>query len=491
VWDNRIARIKADRQAKEAELAKIDIDLSYMHGLLVNKPDETRVQELALQVQIASNDASEAFDVAESIKLRIRQASEDNTNISTRLSDIAKEMRSITSDINSIESQLASLHRAYLEQVAEVSIDKPTPEMVDHQNAIQFINGQIASKRYDLEQMLPGAGKCNRCGSNVSFEHLERQKSLIKVSISELEEKLAYHTEEYNKAATAHQVATLEKLNNLESELEKNKAPLEDQLSALKTKYSKAEIQFNLLKIEQSNLSTKLDKLHKEYNEALRIHNDKVKKHYELELLYKNELSNLDAWHQNKSKLDTLMAMRSTVAEEIDILDTLERLFGDRGLKAMRLDNIISTLNSFIDSGLKLLTDGQVKVKISSTRKKSDGDTTIDINIMVQEGPKEDIPFQLYSGGERQQITLAIVNALSEYASLNGVGYNILCLDEIFGPLDDTNSQLVYRYLEYKKSRGSSTIFIITHNPEVKNQLKFDKILTVVKKDGLSTIEGI
>jgi DNA repair exonuclease SbcCD ATPase subunit len=183
---------------------------------------------------------------------------------------------------------------------------------------------------------------------------------------------------------------------------------------------------------------------------------------------------------------DQLAALEGQIATTealIKKLGHLDRLFGDKGIKALKLYNAIGAINDILRRDMEIISGGLVKVTISPSRQKQDGDTTIDISIMVAEGPKEEIPLQMYSGGEKQQITLAIVNALSEYAWLNGVGFNILCMDEIFGPLDETAAGAVFKYLEHLKSRGRSSIFITTHNDNVKDQLKFDHILTVTKQN--------
>jgi chromosome segregation ATPase len=142
-----------------------------------------------------------------------------------------------------------------------------------------------------------------------------------------------------------------------------------------------------------------------------------------------------------------------------------------------------------LDKYIDVVSDGNLKVWVTQYREKSDGDMATDLQIMVRDNQKCEVPFKLYSGGERQQIMLAFIGAFWQLASRCGAGVNIMCLDEVAASLDNHNTQLFFNFLE--SIHGSATsIFVVTHNTAIKDQVKFDQTWTITRRNGVSQIKN-
>jgi len=80
--------------------------------------------------------------------------------------------------------------------------------------------------------------------------------------------------------------------------------------------------------------------------------------------------------------------------------------------------------------------------------------------------------YDMLSGGEKMIVRLAVDIGLALLSlSRSSQKPEIVCLDEIFGCLDNNNTEAVFSMLERLQDRFSR-ILIITHKPEIQERLK-------------------
>ena len=91
------------------------------------------------------------------------------------------------------------------------------------------------------------------------------------------------------------------------------------------------------------------------------------------------------------------------------------------------------------------------------------------------------------SGGERRKVNLAVMLALQDLLALTNKNQSdILFFDEVAENLDEDGLKGLYILLhELKKEKN---IFVITHNKFLGSLLDSSKRLTIIKKDGVSTL---
>lgn len=183
----------------------------------------------------------------------------------------------------------------------------------------------------------------------------------------------------------------------------------------------------------------------------------------------------------------------SDITQEITALSVVIKGMSDRGIKAYKFGAIIATLNELVKEYIDILTDRQVQVWFTPFREKTnakdDDDLIPEVSIFVREGPKEGLELSLYSGAEKQQITLAILCAFWRLATQQGGGCNILFLDEIFGSFDGPSASLAVRLIDKLRESHFGTIVVVTHDSKVKDVLQYDTSWIVTKRSHIATLQ--
>lgn len=171
--------------------------------------------------------------------------------------------------------------------------------------------------------------------------------------------------------------------------------------------------------------------------------------------------------------------------EEQECLKFWEQAYSNKGIKSFILDDITPFLNRRVNKYLSKLTSGHIEVKFNTqtTLKSGEVREKFSIDISNQDGGQE---YSANSGGERKRIDLAINLALQDLvASRSSKRINIAIWDEVFDALDETGIEKVIELLQ-ELSQEKSTILVVSHNQHL--QSYFTNVITVVKKDGFSTL---
>ena len=165
-------------------------------------------------------------------------------------------------------------------------------------------------------------------------------------------------------------------------------------------------------------------------------------------------------------------------------------------IKQIKFASILQDLNEHLARYLGILTDGRTSVVLSPFRLKKDAqrkpaeertadDYVFEFDMQVEEPGKPGVPIQLYSGGQRGRITLALIAAFWELAARQGVGTNLLLLDEVISFMDESSIERTVRLIEYLRER-IGTLVIVGHDPALPNLLRRDEQWTC-RYDGATT----
>lgn len=105
------------------------------------------------------------------------------------------------------------------------------------------------------------------------------------------------------------------------------------------------------------------------------------------------------------------------------------------------------------------------------------GKSEVDLSISGGSGPI----YKMLSGGEKMQIRLATDIGLARLKFVRSAKQpEIICLDEIFGPLDEVNTDSVFKMLLALQSKFKR-VLIITHNSDIKAMINTN---ILVEKNG-------
>lgn len=484
-WDERVAAVRNDIKTAEVAESVAEQKLNTAIAMSGHQVEQSEIDAVSIKLDklIEENDAATA-------DLKTIDATNDAVDAAVAaLASKTPELISRSSSLTITRNQLAQLlSQQRLAYKTELDAAKATPapaEISEVTSRIAELKWQAISKTDSLSQMLTTPGRCAKCQSIVSDIHLDRHRDLIKAEIAELnsiradlETELKQRTEVFDQsvadAIKAVELAHADVIHQTESSMREIDGAISqvgqellDIEAARKSELSKkrstqaAHTRLYNIMAEMSACSSKLEKLN----------------------------TQREAWVKHQAQILAARSDIEAAATKIKYLKALDRLFGDKGVKAFKLDAALLSLNTLLQKYIGILTDDQVSLWISQYREKADGDLSTDIQIMVREGEKDGVPFALYSGGERQQMILAFIASFWELASNYGSGVNILCLDEIFGPLDESNAEKVFTFVDSLKGKGKSTIFVVTHDDSIRGRMPLDGIWTVVKLKHQSTIE--
>ena len=185
--------------------------------------------------------------------------------------------------------------------------------------------------------------------------------------------------------------------------------------------------------------------------------------------VYESELE------QKKTQLAEFDKARKDIAKTIEILIFWETAFSEQGIMQYVIKNILQFFNEKCAYYLSHLTNGQYTLEFNEKLEES-----ISIN-------KNKTNYFSLSGGEKTKINLSVLLALQSLLALTDKETsNLVFFDEIAKECDPESLQGIYTLLQ--KLKKDKTLFIITHNNDLKALMENVKIIKVVKHNGVSTI---
>jgi DNA repair exonuclease SbcCD ATPase subunit len=161
----------------------------------------------------------------------------------------------------------------------------------------------------------------------------------------------------------------------------------------------------------------------------------------------------------------------------------LERAFGLDGVQTRIVGKYLPLLNLYVKQFLDILSEEKLAVNLFVNDK-----SKVDMEIIG--GTAES--YVMLSGGEKMIVRLAVDVGLSLLSfSRTSKVPDMICLDEIFGPLDKNHTRSVFRMLDVLKERFKR-VFLISHKAGIQSLVENN---IIVEKDsgnmGLSRITGI
>lgn len=236
--------------------------------------------------------------------------------------------------------------------------------------------------------------------------------------------------------------------------------------------------------------SEKMGSLQSDYVEAqarLReLKSFSLSKDQEIELL-QDQLAEYEA---TERRLRDLLATRPRLFSSIENVDSdivlatsVVQVLSPTGVSAYVMDSLIDSINDRIRTTLESVWPAATYALLSYKENKSGTVVAKLSDHLTIDGDRRSIGS--LSGGERRCLSLAIDFALVDVVSAS-VGSNLspVILDEPFDSLDASNRS---RLLEVLRTLSADRqIVVVDHSAEAKAQ--FDKVLTVVKRGGVSAI---
>jgi len=158
-------------------------------------------------------------------------------------------------------------------------------------------------------------------------------------------------------------------------------------------------------------------------------------------------------------------------------------------LKNEFLDQVCPFLEGKANLHLEGMGNGQIKVKVSTTKtlKSSDSKSEFTIGVSSNTGGNT---YEALSGGEKQITNFAIGLALADLAELQVEGPSyFMVLDEPFMALDARNSEHLVDYLNSYLKTKKETILLVSNEETLKALIP--NRVQVIKENGVSRLEDV
>ena len=177
-----------------------------------------------------------------------------------------------------------------------------------------------------------------------------------------------------------------------------------------------------------------------------------------------------------KEEIKKVEEQRMLSQKAYDIMRFWEKALSEQGVIRFVIRNILDYFNAKCNEYLSLLTNGNFSIQFNE-----------ELNEKILSNGKH-IHHCSLSGGERRRINIAVMLSLQSLLQFTGKETsNVLFFDEITENMDAEGTQGLYILLAELKKKN--TIFLITHNDQLRSLLENCSRLVVTKRNGITTLE--
>lgn len=311
---------------------------------------------------------------------------------------------------------------------------------------ILYACGQFDKARSDHESLLSQLDYNKQMGKDT------------KASLSNLAESLKDVRKQYENALT--------QLSDIDKKYKEKDASYKEELEELKEK-------FEILDKETKDLQKEIDKFEFERQTSEKLKTEKITHVGSLRDKKERFVKLNNQKEENEKEYEELHAIRGRLLK-------LEKYFGLEGIQTRIVKKYLPLLNVYVKEFLDILSDGKMEVVFSINDKSK-------VDCVINGGASE--TFNMLSGGEKMIVRLAVDIGLSLLSfSRSAQAPEMVCLDEIFGPLDKSKSQAVFRMLKVLQDKFKRVI-LISHDADIQSMV--DSNIVVEKDSGMYGLSRI
>lgn len=293
-------------------------------------------------------------------------------------------------------------------------------------------------------------------------------------------------------------------LYNLKQKMIQNKQVLDKLKPVLideQHRFSKAKQAYLAKYDEYTQLASKRKKLTQQYSDCYgqyTMTQQAYNKYYQDQQLLakaKQDYASIIDQEPTKPQLetfdqDTYNMLSKQIADntnKLNKLDNLKKVYSDKGVKSQALAMVIPYINTKLDQYLRTLTDNTMTAHLTSTTATKSGKQNAQIGLVIDSNTSGSEYHEL-SSGEKHRIGISLNLAFMDYLKSQIGGLNVAIFDELFENLDSNGTNAVVSLLSSIKDDIGS-LFVISHNDELKDNNSFNHCLVVQKDDTTSTVQ--
>ena len=386
-----------------------------------------------------------------------------------RMSSLKTDINENKYDIEMVESKIVSQEDsdAAIRNLKSIEVDKIKDKMTGHIDEIETKNGTIDVQDDIIKVLYDDIS--DKPEEKKKFSDATEKRADLERSRVAFEKELSFY--EHNddcptcKQGIAHdfkQEQIIDK-NQQKAGIEKGLVEIADVLTKHQTRLgsiSKIEEQIQSVNFKISEIRAEI-KMSKNALMSYKKELDNAQK--EVAEIDTSKLENL------QNRIDTLTTTRTELLDEHEVLNIVQMILRDGGIKAKIISQYIPVINKLINKYLAafdLFVDFQLDEEF---------------NEVIRSRFRDKFTYASFSEGEKLRITLSIMLAWRSVAKLrSSVSTNLLILDETLdGALDGVGIESLIETLH--GLNNDDNIFVISHRGDqfaekFENNLKFEKI---------------
>ena len=386
-----------------------------------------------------------------------------------RMSGIKTDINENKYDIEMVESKIVSQEDsdAAIRNLKSIEVDKIKDKMTGHIDEIETKNTTIDSQDEAIKVLYDDIA--DKPEEKKKFQEATEKRAELERNRVAFEKELSFY--EHNddcptcKQGIAHdfkQEQIIDK-NQQKAKIEKGLVDIADVLTTHQTRLgsiSKIEEQIQSVNFKISEIRAEI-KMSKNALMSYKKELDNAQK--EVAEIDTSKLENL------QNRIDTLTTARTELLDEHEVLNIVQLILRDGGIKAKIISQYIPVINKLINKYLAafdLFVDFQLDENFDE---------------VIRSRFRDKFTYASFSEGEKLRITLSIMLAWRSVAKLrSSVSTNLLILDETLdGALDGVGIESLIETLH--GLNNDDNIFVISHRGDqfaekFENNLKFEKI---------------
>lgn len=400
--------------------------------LMVNK----NIEEYKSRIENFDNDKKTRLENIKTkyhnAKTKYEQKKSENVNIDQTLID------KYNSDISKLDSDIENESRKFYEYNSQK--EKELSKIDNNKTQIKLREKVISDNKEVMDVL------CEDCKSKVDgiygiskyendISKLNKSNDKLKTDISDLTTKM-------------------NEQKKIVQDLRSKKNNIVDERNAALISGDNYKRELHLLEMDMSSLRTKYESIRNEKNP----YNDLLKSAME--------------------SLENLNSESNDINSRISHLKYANNILSESGVQQSVIHDMVSIINLDLKNNLSRM-GANYGVEFSDDMSYR----------FITRAENKNPEFNNFSMGEKMRLTMSIYFTFRNFlATRSNIRFNILILDEfIDSNIDDTAISNVFEILNDMIYKDQQKIYIISHRPEIKQEM-FNDVITVVKENDVSKV---
>jgi DNA repair exonuclease SbcCD ATPase subunit len=399
-----------------------------------------------------------------------RQKIKEAEDLSRQREDLLVNYQHEADKVSSLEKERENVETTKLEYTELLKGAQRTKKRLEKE--LESEQAQRDKVDGDLQHAHDNPDTCPVCSNTINEEEIKKWLSSQQELLDKIDENISSKQKQHEENE-----ANIESWSAKADELDKQIGVYNKVINKQKSKADKIREEYDSIVIPQTIDEDELNKL----DDKVREIEQQIKEREGKEFVDKKYLDSLMAQAKQHAKEKKRYSQEmNDLKNKFMIMKWWEDSLSSKknSMKSWCINNVIGYFNSKIKYYIDRFFDGTVSLQL---------DNNLNEVISVNDNERT---YDMFSGGEKRRLNLAILFALNDLVKANvSSKMNIMFLDEVLSNyLDDKGISSVLEVLQDMSDKGNNSIFVIDHKDNFKDYPSFVNITVTKGADGYSRI---